>query len=97
ASRAWSAWAKFIVRRRWVAAVAALAALGALVGVLFGIKIGQASSGALASSGPAYEALQTLKQGGETTGLLTPIEVLVKSDQAKPVAIELAKVDGVQH
>ncbi len=97
ASRAWSAWARLIVRRRWVAAIAALAALGALVGVLFGIKIGQASSGSLASSGPAYEALQTLKQGGQTTGLLTPIEVLVETDQAKQVAAELGRVDGVQH
>src|SRR3954451_15435086 len=97
ASRAWSRWAKLIVRRRWIAAIAALAALGALVGVLFGIKIGQASSGSLASSGPAYEALQTLKQGGQTTGMLTPIEVLVKTDQAKQVAAELGKVDGVQH
>jgi RND superfamily putative drug exporter len=57
--------------------------------------VGQASSGSLASSGPAYDSLQTLKDGGRSTGLLTPIEVLVKSDGAQQVAAELEKVDGV--
>lgn len=95
ASRSWSRWARLVVRRRWVASILALASLGALVGVLFNIKIGQASSGSLASSGPAYEALQTLEKGGKTTGLLTPIEVLVDSDQAQAVATRLEKVGGV--
>src|SRR6476646_6689859 len=48
ASRAWSRWAAMVVKHRWVAAITALAFLGALIGVLFGIKIGQASSGSLA-------------------------------------------------
>ena len=95
ASRSWTAWAKLIVRRRWVAAIVALAALGTLVGVLGTIKIGQASSGSLASSGPAYDALKTLKDGGKTTGLLTPIEVLTDSDQAQSIAGRLRQVDGV--
>ncbi|MEP7020722.1 MAG: MMPL family transporter, partial [Pseudonocardiales bacterium] len=96
ASRAWSRWAAMIVRRRWVAAIAALAALAALIGVFFGIKIGLASSGSLAHSGPAYETLHTLEKGGVSTGALTPIEVLVSTDQAKPVAASLTKVDGVR-
>jgi RND superfamily putative drug exporter len=95
ASRAWSRWAAMVVRRRWIAAITAIAALGALTVVLFGIKIGLASSGSLAKSGPAYEALQTLKTGGISTGSLTPIEVLVRTDQAQTVADKLAKVDGV--
>ena len=65
--------------------------------MLFGIKIGLASSGSLAKNGPAYEALQTLKQGGVSTGTLTPIEVLVETDQAKPVAAAFGRVDGVDH
>jgi RND superfamily putative drug exporter len=97
ASQAWSRWAKLIVRRRWIAAITALAALGVLIGVLFGIKVGQASSGSLASNGPAYESLKTLRDGGQSTGLLTPIEVLVKSDQAEQIASDLGKVDGVAH
>ena len=70
--------------------------LGVLVGVLFGVKIGLASSGSLAKSGPAYEALQTLKQGGVSTGVLTPIEVLVDTDRAEDRSPPtLGKVDGV--
>ncbi|MFN2517476.1 MAG: MMPL family transporter, partial [Jatrophihabitantaceae bacterium] len=97
ASRVWSRWATLIVRRRWVAAIAALAALAVLIGVFLGIKIGLASSESLAKSGPAYDSLQRLERGGVSTGALTPIEVLVSSDRAKPVAAELAKVAGVDH
>src|SRR4051794_32873725 len=59
------------------------------------MKIGQSSTESLTKSGPAYQALQTLKAGGVATGNLTPIEVLVSTDQAKTAATELAKVDGV--
>jgi RND superfamily putative drug exporter len=96
ASSAWSAWAAKVVRARWVAAGLALAALVALIGVFFGIKVGLSSTDSLAKSGPAYEALATLKRGGVAPGSLTPIEVLVSTDQARPVAAELAKVDGVE-
>jgi RND superfamily putative drug exporter len=95
ASRAWSRWAMGMVRHRWVAAITALAALAALIVVFFGVKIGLATSDSLAKSGPAYEALQTLEKGGVPTGVLTPVEVLVSTDQAQPAAAELAKIDGV--
>jgi RND superfamily putative drug exporter len=96
ASRAWSAWATKVVRGRWVAAGLSVAALVALVGAFFGIKVGLSSTDSLAKSGPAYTALETLKRGGVTTGNLTPIEVLVQTDQARPAAAELAKVDGIE-
>src|SRR4029453_6556391 len=83
-------------RSRWVAAGVSLAVLFALVGVFFGIRVGLSSSESLAKSGPAYETLQTLERGGVTTGSLTPIEVLVQADQAKPVADALGQVDGIE-
>jgi RND superfamily putative drug exporter len=95
ASRAWSRWTALVVRRRWIAAVTALAALFALIGVFFGIRIGLASSDSLAKNGPAYEALQTLKQGGVTTGTLTPMEVLVSSKNAAATADAIKHVGGV--
>ncbi|HEU4398840.1 MAG TPA: MMPL family transporter [Actinomycetota bacterium] len=95
ASKAWSGWAARVVRMRWTAAIVSVAILSALIVALSGIRIGLASSDSLAKSGPAYEALQTLEDGGETTGNLTPIEVLVSADQARSAAAELAKVDGV--
>jgi RND superfamily putative drug exporter len=96
ASRAWSAWATKVVRARWAAAGLSIAVLLALIGVFFNIKVGLSSTDSLAKSGPAYEALETLKHGGVTTGNLTPIEVLASTDQAEAVAAELAKVDGIE-
>jgi putative drug exporter of the RND superfamily len=96
ASRAWSGWATRVVRMRWPAAIVSVAILSALIVGLFQINIGQSSSESLAKSGPAYEALETLKRGGETTGNLTPIEVLTSTDQAEAAAAELAEVDGVE-
>ncbi|MEV6012272.1 MMPL family transporter [Streptomyces sp. NPDC051976] len=95
ASRAWSRWTAAVVRRRWLAAGAALAVLAALSAVFLGIKIGLASSESLAKSGPAYVTLTTLQRGGVPTGALTPMEVLVRTDQAHSVAAELAKINGV--
>jgi putative drug exporter of the RND superfamily len=96
ASRAWTGWTSGVVRARWLAAGVATAALLALVGAFLGIRIGLSSTESLAKSGPAYQALETLKRGGVTTGTLTPIEVLVSTEQAKTAAAELAKVDGIQ-
>ena len=96
ASRAWSGWTTRVVRARWLAAGLAIAALVALVVAFLGIRIGQSSTESLANSGPAYQALQTLKRGGVTTGNTTPIEVLVSTEQARAAAAELAKVDGIQ-
>src|SRR3954452_13516424 len=97
ASRAWSAWARGVVRNRFVAAGVAVLALGALFAAFLGIKIGLASSNSLAKSGKAYVALQTLREGGVTTGVLTPMEVLVKEGTADSVAAAAKKVDGVPH
>ena len=95
ASSFWSRWATLVVRRRWVSAGVALVALLALVGVFTGIKIGLASSTSLAKNGPAYEALQTLKNGGMTTGTLTPMEIPVGSNQAAETADRVRAVPGV--
>ena len=95
AGRGWSAWARGVVRHRIVAAVAAFAVLGLLVAAFAGIKIGLASSDSLAKNGSAYTALQTLKDGGVPTGVLTPMEVLVDTANAESVAARLNDVSGV--
>jgi putative drug exporter of the RND superfamily len=96
ASRAWSHWAKLVVRRRYLAALAAVAILGALFVSFVGIRIGLASSGSLAKTGSAYTALQTLRHGGVSTGVLTPMEVLVQSGTGASVAAAADHVDGVR-
>src|SRR5205807_251008 len=99
ASRAWSSWAAAIVRRRWLAAGAALVLLGLLVAPVFGIRIGQASTDSLASSGPAYTALHTLRAGGVPAGVVSPLEVLVDGSDpagsAQAVAAQARQVPGV--
>jgi RND superfamily putative drug exporter len=92
AARGWSAWARLIVRRRWIAAGVAIVVLGIIIAPVFGLKIGQSNTESLASSGPAFDTLQTLEQGGVGDGVITPIEVLVPDDQA---AAAIAAADGV--
>jgi RND superfamily putative drug exporter len=96
ASRSWSRWARAVVRRRVLAAGAAMLVLGALFAAFIGVRIGLASSESLAKKGSAYQALQTLRAGGVTTGVLTPMEVLVRSDVADSVAADARRVDGVR-
>jgi RND superfamily putative drug exporter len=98
-SRSWTAWARLVVRWRWIAAGVALVILGALIIPIFGIKIGQAQTSSLASGGPAYEQLQRLHDGGVPGGVVSPMEVLIEgkssATSAEEAATRAAKVDGV--
>ena len=96
ASRGWTAWARQIVRHRGLAALAAVVMLALLIAPVFGIKIGNADVASLARSGPAYDTLATLTSGGVGEGVLTPIGVLVPTDQAEDAARAARGVDGVQ-
>ncbi len=95
ASRAWSAWARGVVRHRIIAAGVALLALGLLFVSFLGIKIGLASSESLAKNGPAFTALQALESKGVPTGALTPMEILVDTPRAQSVAAAIGHVSGV--
>ncbi|MDP9101975.1 MAG: MMPL family transporter [Actinomycetota bacterium] len=97
ASRAWSGWARGVVKNRYVALGVAVITLGTLVVAFFGIRIGLAGSGSLAKNGPAYEAAQTLERGGMPKGELTPIQVLTTTSKATAVAGKLARVSGIDH
>ena len=99
ASRGWTAWARLVVRWRWVSVGTALLILGALIIPIFGIKIGQAQTDSLASGGPVYEQLQTLRAGGVPSGIVSPMEVLVEGPDSGASADAVAErsrgVDGV--
>ena len=96
AARGWSAWARLIVRRRWVAAGVATLVLGLVIAPVFGLKIGTSGTGSLARSGPAYDVLQQLKAGGVGDGVLTPIAVLVPQGQAAAAVQAARGVPGVR-
>jgi putative drug exporter of the RND superfamily len=76
-SRAWTAWARGVVRVRWAAALLAVAALVALGTAALQLEVGAAQASSLASAGPAHQGLVRLQQAGVPSGVLTPIEVLV--------------------
>src|SRR5688572_22911177 len=96
ASRAWSAWARMIVRHRWIAAVASTALLLVLVAAAATIQLGNPRADSLSQSGPARVGLENLQSSGIGTGPLTPFDALVRSGDPEAVAETLRKVDGVQ-
>ncbi len=95
ASRFWTRWASLVVRHRWIAAGAGVAILTALIIPFFGIQIGTAQSSSLTKTGPAYEALKVLEDGGAPKGILTPAEILVDTPAAGDVVRRVRAVDGV--
>jgi RND superfamily putative drug exporter len=100
ASRVFSAWARGVYRHRWLAAVAGLGILTALMLPALSLHLGEPGSSAQATSGPAHDALVTLTDGGVPSGVITPAEVLVSDatgSGAAPAAVaaQAARVPGV--
>jgi RND superfamily putative drug exporter len=73
--------------------------LAIFIAPVFGIKVGVPRTEALAKHGPAVEALAVLHDGGVSPGVVTPLEVLVRGDDAaggaREVVERLKDVDGV--
>ena len=96
ASRGWTAWARFIVRKRWVAAVASTAVLAALAVAALSIQLGNPRAESLGNEGPARAGLENLQNAGIGTGPLSPFDALVRSGDPGAAADELARVEGVR-
>ncbi|MFN2483846.1 MAG: MMPL family transporter [Candidatus Limnocylindria bacterium] len=96
ASRGWSAWARFVVRHRWSAALLSTALLGGLVVAASTIQLGNPQAESLAQAGSARTALDQLKESGVGTGPLSPFDTLVRSGDPAPVEATLDGVDGVR-
>ena len=95
ASRGWSAWARVVVRRRWIAATTSTAVLVALVVAASTIQLGNPRAASLAQEGPARAGLEKLQDSGIGTGPLSPFDALVRSGDPDAVAEALASVEGV--
>ena len=95
-SRAWTAWARLIVRHRWAAAVASTAVLAALVVAAATIQLGNPRADSLAQAGAARAGLEQLEKSGIGTGPLSPFDALVRSGDPEAVAVQMAGVDGVR-
>ena len=68
ASRVFSAWARGVYRHRWLAALAGLGILTALMLPALSLHLGEPGSSAQATSGAAHDALVTLTDGGIPSG-----------------------------
>jgi RND superfamily putative drug exporter len=97
ASRAWTRWAQFVSRRRWVAAGVGMAVIVALAVAATNLQLGAADANTLAKSGDAKQGLDALEQAGIGEGSILPHEILVDTAQTNPnrVAADLNRVDGI--
>jgi RND superfamily putative drug exporter len=95
-SRGWTAFARFTVRHRGLAALAGTATLAALMIPSLSMRLGEPTTAALAQTGPAHAALARLEAGAVRSGALTPIDVLTRAGAAWRVAHRLAAVPGVR-
>ncbi|HET9051774.1 MAG TPA: MMPL family transporter, partial [Candidatus Dormibacteraeota bacterium] len=92
ASRGWVAWARLVVRRRWL-----MAAIATVILVVLGLQavrltVGTPVLDTLASAGPAKEGLQTLEDAGISSSAIAPYEILVSN------GVDPAKVaDAARH
>jgi len=89
--RAWSTWARGVVRHRGAALAAGLVLLGVLLAAASQLRAGEPSPTSLARGGSAAAGLAALERDGFPTGVLQPMEVLV-ANQAD--AGELARLLG---
>ena len=95
ASRAWTAWARLIVRRRWIAVGVAAVMLAFAIAPIFSLKVGETSVQALAKTGPARVGYDQLISAGLSPGALTPLEVLTKKEASAATVATLQGVPGI--
>ncbi len=91
----WTRWSEMIVKRRWVAVIAAVAILAVLVGAATNLHLGNADPDTIAKAGPAKQGLDALASSGIGKGAIAPVETLVPAGDAAKVAEAQARVDGV--
>jgi RND superfamily putative drug exporter len=96
ASRAWTRWATLVARHRWVAALAGMAVVLALVVAATDLQLGTSDANTLAKSGDSRTGLVALEKAGIGEGALLPHEILVEggSDPGE-VARAVAGADGI--
>src|SRR5262245_37974143 len=95
ASKAWTRWAELVVRRRWIAALSAVAILAVLIVAATGLTLGDASPDTIAKHGDAKEGLTALEDSGIGSGALLPYEVLTTGTNPDSVASDLSEVEGM--
>lgn len=97
AGKAWTTWARLVVRHRWVAAIASTSVLLGLATAGLTINLNVPASENLTQSGPGREGLTELEAAGVPAGVLTSFDVFVaNASEAPAVAETLQSVEGVR-
>jgi putative drug exporter of the RND superfamily len=96
AGRAWTAWARIVVRHRWVAALASAGVLLALAATALSIQLGDPRAESLAQSGAARAGFDQLAAAGIGAGPLSPFDAIVRGGDPDAAARSLASVGGVR-
>jgi RND superfamily putative drug exporter len=96
ASKAWTRWARAVVKRRWVAALGAAVILAALALAATNLHPGISNVDTIAKSGDAKDGLVALERSGIGSGALLPHEVIAPAGDAAAVRGAVAGVDGVR-
>lgn len=98
-SRGWAAWGRFILRRRWLAALAGVTMLGVLSAPALSINTAEPLIGSLSQQGPAAEAFQDLRANGIPSAVDFPIQVITHSGipGREQAAAILSRAQGVYH
>lgn len=94
AGRAWSAWARAVVRLRRPAALVSGGLLLVLALTGLGVNLGLPESRHLLTTGPGHEGLSALTRAGIPAGAITPIDALVTGDPAAAVDL-IRRIEGV--
>jgi RND superfamily putative drug exporter len=96
AGHVWEAWARLVIRRRWIAAAIGVAILCVLVGAASTIQLGETKADALAKTGDAHTGLVALENSGIGVGPLSPFEILVQQSASRNLVRHLGGVAGVR-
>jgi putative drug exporter of the RND superfamily len=91
----WQRWSEMVVKRRGLAAIAAVAVLALLVIPATNLHLGNADPDTIAKAGPAKEGLAALKDSGIGSGAIAPTETLVPVADASKVVSAQAEVGDV--
>jgi RND superfamily putative drug exporter len=95
ASRAWTRWARGVVKRRWAAAGAALVVLAVLTYGATNMNLGTGNPDVLAKKGDGKTGLLALEHSGLGAGALAPYEIVAPAGSADRVVAALRKVGGI--
>jgi RND superfamily putative drug exporter len=95
ASRWWTGWARFVVRQRWLGAGVAVVLLGLMLSPVFGLKVGETSVQALSHKGNAHDLFVKMTDNGVSPGIMTPLEILARSSDAKATQQAAASATGI--